>query len=108
MSVAGVCSGSLGQADDRIAVDVDQASGLSDAAAFGEVVEHGAGLRLGQVGMEQGRALAFGEAILAGVAVEQPDGVLRAIARADREVSGVPSAVEGAIGFLAAEAREIV
>jgi hypothetical protein len=36
LSVAGVCPGSRGQADDRIAVDVDQASGRSDAAAFGQ------------------------------------------------------------------------
>jgi hypothetical protein len=30
-------SGQFRQADDRVAVDVDQASGLSDAAALGEV-----------------------------------------------------------------------
>jgi hypothetical protein len=70
VSVAGVSSGDLRQAGDGVAVDVDQASGLSDAAALGEVLEHGAGLLVGQVGMEQGRALALGEAIFAGVAIE--------------------------------------
>jgi hypothetical protein len=96
------------QADDGIAVDLDQASGLPDAAALGEVLEHRAGLLLGQVGVEQRRALALGEARLAGVAVEQPDVVLFAVAAAYGEVSGVASAVKGAMGILAAEACEVV
>ena len=108
MSVAGVFSGPLRQADDGIAVDIDQASGLSDAAAFGEVLEHGAGLLLGQVGVKQRGALALGEAVLADVAVEQPDVVLFAVAVADREVCGVAVAVEGAVRILAAEASEVV
>ena len=108
MSVAGVLSGQFRQADDRIGVDVDQASGLPDAAALGEVLEDGAGLLLGQMGVEQGRALALGEAVFAGVAVEQADGIVLTVAGADREISGVASSEEGAIGILAAEAREIV
>jgi hypothetical protein len=108
MSVAGVSSGQFRQADDGIAVDVEEASGLSDAAALGEMLEHGAGLLLGQVGVEKRRALALGEAILAGVAVEQPDVVLFAVAAAYGEVSGVASAVKGAIGILAAEVCEVV
>jgi hypothetical protein len=108
MSVAGVCAGQFRQAGDGIAVDLDQASGLSDAAALGEVLEHGARLLVGEVGMEQGRALALGEAILAGLAVEQTDVVVLAVAGADGEVSGVASAVGGAIGILAAEACEVV
>jgi hypothetical protein len=101
-------AGHLRQADDRIGVDVDQAPGLSDAAALAEVVEDGAGLLLGQMGVEQRCALALGEAIFAGLAVEQPDVALLAVAGADREVAGVAPAEEGAIGILAAEAREIV
>ena len=85
-----------------------QASGLSDAAAFGEVLEHRAGLLFGQVSLEQGRALARGEAVFAGLTVEQADGVVPARASADREVSGVALAVEGAIGFLATEARKVI
>jgi hypothetical protein len=108
MSVVGVLSGQFRQADDRIGVDVDQASGLSDAAALAEVLEDGAGLLVGEVGVEQGRALALGEAVFAGLAVEQADVVVLAVAGADGEISGVASAEEGAVGFLAAEAREIV
>lgn len=98
----------LRQADDGIAVDVDQAPGLSDAAALGEVLAHGAGLLLGQVGVEQRRALALGKAVLAGVTIEQPDVVLLAVAVADGEVFGVTLAVEAASGILAAEASEVV
>ena len=83
MSVAGVLPGQFRQADDRITVDVDEASGLPDAAALGEVLEHGAGLLLGQVGVEQRRALTLGEAILADVAVEQSDVAGLAVACAD-------------------------
>ncbi len=108
MSVAGMIPGQFRQADDRIGVDVDQAPGLPDAAAFAEVMEHRAGLLLGQMAMEQRRALALGEAILAGLAVEQSDVVLLAVAGADGEVAGVATSEEGAIGILAAEAREIV
>jgi hypothetical protein len=108
MSVAGMLSGQFRQADDRIAVDLDQASGLPNAAALGEVVEHGAGLLLGQVGVEKRRALALREARLAGVAIEQPDVILLAVATADGEVSVVALAEQGAIGILAAEASEVV
>jgi hypothetical protein len=108
MSVVGVFPGQFRQAGDGIGVDVDQASGLSDAASLGEVSEDGASLLVGQMGMEQGRALAFGEAVLAGVAVEQADVILLAVAGADGEIARVASAVGGAIGLLAAEAREVV
>jgi hypothetical protein len=108
MSVAGLLSGHLRQADDRIGVDLDQASGRSDAAAFGEVWEHGAGLRLGEMGLGQRRALALGEAVLAGLAVEEADRFVPAVPPTNREVSGLALAGERAIGFLAAEAREIV
>jgi hypothetical protein len=108
MSVVGMLSRQSRQADDRIAVDDDQAPGLSDAASLGEVLEDGAGLLCGQVGVEQRGAFALGEARLADVAVEQPDMVGLAVACADREVSCVALAEEGAIGFLAAEASEVV
>ena len=101
-------SNPAGQASDGVGIDADQASGGANATALVEVLEHGEGLLLGEVAVEQGRALALGEATLAGLAVEQPDVVLLAITGADREVAGVPSSVESAIGFLATKAREVV
>ena len=101
-------SGLFRQADDRIGVDVDQASGLWDAAAFGEVLEHGAGLLFGQVSREQGRALALGEAVLAGLAVEQADVVVLAVAGADCQVAEAPLTMIGTGVVLAAEAGEVL
>jgi hypothetical protein len=108
MSVAGVLSGQFGQAGDGVAMDIDQASGLPDAAAFGEVVEDGTRFLVGEVGVEQRRPLALGEAVFAGLAVEQADLVVLAVAAADRKVRGVTVAGEGTIGILAAEACEVV
>jgi hypothetical protein len=101
-------SGDAGQSDDGVAIDADQSSGGSDAAALVEVLEHGEGLLLGEMAVGQGRALALGEAALAGAAVEQADVVLLAVARADGEIARVAPGVEGALGVLAAEAREVV
>src|SRR4051794_28097740 len=101
-------AGHPGQADHRVAMDADEASGLADAAALVEVLEHGAGRALRQVGVEERRALALGESGLAGVAVEQADVVALAVASADREVAGGAPAEEGAVGVLAAEACEVI
>jgi hypothetical protein len=108
MSVVGMVASSSGQADDGVAMDTNEAAGLSDAVALGEVMEHGLGLLVGHAVLEQWRPLAFGEAGLAGVAVEQSDVVVLAVAIADGEVSGPASPVGRAVGILAAEAREII
>jgi hypothetical protein len=108
MSVVGVIAGGFRQSDDGIAMDPDEAFGLTDAVALGEVLEHGARLLVGESAIEQRRALALGEAGLAGVTVEQTDMIPLAVAGADGEVAGPSSAVEGAIGILATEAGEIV
>ena len=89
-------------------MDTDEASGGPDAATLVEVVQDGEGLVLGQMGVEQGRALALGEAVLAGLAVEQADVVEFAVAGADGEVAGVTETVGGTVGILAAEASEVV
>ncbi len=101
-------AGDAGQSADGVGIDADQAPGGTDAAALVEVLEHGEGLLLGEMGVEQGRALALGEAVFARLAVEQSDVVLFAVASADRESAGIAAGVEGALGILAAEAREVV
>ena len=106
--MVGVLPGDPGQSADRIGVDADEAPGLADAAAVVEVLEHGEGLLLREMTVEEGRALALGEAVSARLAVEQPDVVVLPVAVADGEVAGVAAGVEGAVGVLAAEAREVV
>jgi hypothetical protein len=81
-----------------------ESSGRPDPAAFDQVLEDRDGRLLGQAAMEQRRPLAFREAYLAGVAVEEPDLLVLAVAVADREVAGVTSPEERAGGILAAEA----
>jgi len=101
-------SGDAGQSADGVGIDADQSPGGSNATALVEVLEHGEGLLLGEMTVEQGRPLALGEAIFAGMAVEQSDVVLFAVAGADREIAGVATRIEGALGVLTAEAREVV
>jgi hypothetical protein len=108
MSVVGMLSDDAGQASDGVGIDADQASGAADATALVEVLEDGEGRFFGEMAVGQGRALAFGEAVLAGLAVEQSDVVLLTVAGADREVTGVAGAVQGAFRVLTAEAREVV
>jgi hypothetical protein len=89
-------------------MDPDEAFGLSDPVTFDQMLEDGDHLLRGQAGVGERSALAFGGSGLAGVAVEQADLLMSAVAVADREVAGVSSAVERAVGVLAAEAREVV
>jgi hypothetical protein len=108
MSVVGLVAGGAGQSDDGVAMDADEAFGLTDAVALGQMLEHRTGLLVGESAIEQRSALALGEAGLAGAAIEQTDVILLAVAVADGEVAGPSSAVEGAVGILATEAGEIV
>jgi hypothetical protein len=72
-------SGDAGQPSDGVGINADQASGGADATALVEVPEHGESLLLGEMAVEQGRALALGEAISARLTVEQSDVVLLAV-----------------------------
>jgi hypothetical protein len=107
VSRPGVIPGQPAQAHDGVAVDADEALGLADAAAVVEVGEQGAGLVLIEPGGEQGRALAFGEAPLAELAVEQA-ALVRPVACPDRDVAGAALAVTFAPGVEAAEAIQVV
>ena len=107
MGGLGVLAGELRQAVDRVLVDPDEPGGLSDAAALGEVLEHGEDLVARQLGVEQRGALELGEAGLAGVAVEQPVAGL-AESVADREVARATLAASRAVGVEAAETAEVV
>jgi hypothetical protein len=100
VDVPGVLAGLAGQPHDGVAMDADE--------ALDQMLEDGDDLLRGQAGVRQRAALSFGEAGFAGVAVEQSDVPVFAVAVPDREISGVASAVERAIGILAAEAREVV
>ena len=101
-------SGGACQADNGVAVDADEAPGLANAVALGQVVEDRDGGRFGEVATIQWCALTLGEAGPAGVAVELAELLLFAVVAADREVAGVTFAVERTAGILAAETCEVV
>ena len=88
-------------------MDPDEPLGLSNAATVVEVGEDGASLLVGEPAIEEGRALAFGEAFLASAAGEHA-ALLRAVAEGDAEVVQAAFAVVGALGVLAAEVAEVV
>jgi hypothetical protein len=104
----GVVAGLADVAGHRIAVDPDESLGLADAAALGDVFQHGGGLLHCQVGMEQRGALAFGGPTAAGTAAEEADRVALAVVAADGKVFSAPDTRIGAPGIQAAEAREVV
>ena len=97
-------SGHAAHPHDGIAMDADEPLGLADPVALDEMSHAGDGLLGGKARVEQRGALSLGEAGLAGVAGEQADFLMLAVAVADREVAGVSLAVERAVGILAAEA----
>jgi hypothetical protein len=108
MSVVGMLTGGSSESHDGIAVDADEAAGGSHTAALIEMFEHRERRLLGQMAAVQRRALAFGEAGAAGVAVELSVLLGLAVVSADREIAGIAPAVERAVGILAAEAGEVV
>jgi hypothetical protein len=97
-----------GRSHDGVATDAREPCGLSDAVPLGQVLQDRDGGRLGEVAAVEWRPLALREAGAAGVTVELAGLLVLAVAAADREVAGAPSAVEGTIRVLAAEASEIV
>jgi hypothetical protein len=108
VGVAGVLAGHHGQPDDRVFVDADEAAGLSDATAFLEVLQDGEGLVVGELAAEQGGALTFGEALLAGAAGETAELFVFAVSEGDAEVVEASLAVVLAAGVLAAEGFQVV
>jgi hypothetical protein len=103
-----VAASHKGQADHGVFVDAAQAASLANADALLEVGQDGEGLVFGESAVEQRRALAFAEAVLAGATGQVASLLVRAVAEGDAEVAQVAAAVVGAVGVLAAEVLEVV
>ena len=89
-------------ADDGILVHPDQPAGLAHAAPFGDVGQDGNRLVLRQPGVEQWRALAFGEAGLASTTVKNPPS-LGPIAVTNRQIARVTLSMIRTLGVLTAK-----
>jgi hypothetical protein len=96
------------QANDRILVHSQQATGLPDPTILLKVVQHGHRLVLGQFAAIEGAALAFAEALLARPASQDTGGFTGSIAEADAQVVQAAASVVGALGVLAAESFQVV
>jgi hypothetical protein len=86
-----------------VLVHADQAAGGPGPAALAEVIEEVEGLGIGQSGLLQDGALAFGEAGLTSAAVDHAEAMALATVAPKGEVSVAPAAGVGALGILAAE-----
>src|SRR3954452_1430221 len=95
-------------AADGVGMDLDQARRLEDTTPLVDVFEDRGDLVLGQVGAVQRGALAFGETVAAGAAIEQAKLPVLAESAGDGEVSGVAAAEVGTSGIQATESREVV
>jgi hypothetical protein len=107
VDLLGVLAGGFGQADDGVLIDAHHAGRLADATAFLEVTEDSIGFSLGESGIEQGSAFAFGEALLTGAAGKDPP-LVGTIPETHAQIVESALAVVGADRILAAEDREII
>ena len=108
VSGVGVVAGPQGVAHDGVFIDARQACGLADAAAILKVLKDGQSLRVVEAAAKESRALALGEAVLAGAAGEHAALPAGAVAEADAEVVAAAEAIIGAVGVLAAEEAKVV
>jgi hypothetical protein len=86
-----------------VLVHIDQAACGSGSATLAEVLQDGQSLVVGQAGVFQDGAFAFGEGMLAGAAIDQADASGLAAPAAEVEIFATPDTGLGALGILATE-----
>ena len=102
-----MCADTVAVTTDGVFADTGEACGLADAATLSQVSEDGTGLLRCQASVEQGSALAFGEAGLAGGAAQESAAVW-AVPHGHGEVAVVAFAVVSTVGIQTTKAAEIV
>jgi hypothetical protein len=104
----GVAAGEATVADHGVGGHADEPGGGPHTVTVGQMLKDREGLLRGQLRAEQRRALAFGEPIPAGAAVQEPDVPVLAVTGADRQVAEATLAVVGTVVVLAAETGNVV
>jgi hypothetical protein len=94
-------------ADDGVLIDLDQAAGLADTTALGEVLQDGNGLVFGESAIKKRSPFAFREACFTGATAEQA-ALVAAIAHGHGKVAVAAFAVVGAVRVETAEVRKII
>ena len=95
-------------ADHGVGGHADEPCGGPHTVTVSQMLKDREGLLRGQLRAEQRRALAFGEPIPAGAAVQEPDVLVLAVPGTDGQVAKATPAVVGTVVVLAAEAGKIV
>jgi hypothetical protein len=108
VELLGVVASPGAEAGDGVAMDADQAAGLADADAFGDVGQDRDGGVGREAGIEERGAFAFGEARPTGAAAQHAALPLGAVAGGDSEVAVAAFAIVGAAFVVAAESGEVV
>src|SRR5215207_10072855 len=104
----GVIAGPSGVACDGVGVDAGETSGIAGADPLGHVSQDRSHLLRRQPRVEQGRALALGEAGLAGTTPEHAAGLAGSVARGDGEVAVPTLAQIGAGRVQTTERTQVV
>jgi hypothetical protein len=107
VELLGVLAGSETVADHGVFTDANEAAGLADAYPFSDVLQDFDHLVLGQSGVEQRRALAFGEPIFASAAIQQA-ALLGAVAHTHSQVAVTALTIVRAILVLTAEVAQVI
>ena len=92
-----------GQAYHGVLVDADQTSCLANTATLLQMLKNGQRFVLGEFGVVERGAFAFGETLLAGAAGQDSALLVGSIAKAHTQIVETPLAVVGAVGVEAAE-----
>ena len=101
-------AGTQAVAHHGVLVHPDQAAGLADPAPLDDVFQERDHLLVRQPRVEQRCALAFGEAILAGFAVQHAALLVGTVEHADAQIVQAAFAVVRTVCILAAEAGQVV
>ncbi len=107
MQLFGVFAGPYAVADDGVLAHADQAAGLADTDALGDMLQDSHGLIFRQAAVKQRRALALGKARLARAAVQQ-SALLPTVMSADGQIPVTAFAVVRTRFVLAAELAKII
>jgi hypothetical protein len=97
-----------GEANNRILVHPDEATGLADPTILLKMLEDGDRLVLGEFAAIEGTALAFGEAVPTGAAGQNTGGFARSVPETHPQVVQAAAAVVGTGRILAAESFQLV
>ena len=108
VEILGMPAGDPTITSDGVGIHLAKPTGLPNAAAIGNVLEHRLDLLGRKPSIAQRRPLPLGKPSLARATSKHPSSLLGSVTMRHSQISDPPLAIVGALGIQAAEAREIV